>query len=208
VIDLKATWAAFVEPAHLDWTYRLLFSLYEGEARPYHNLRHVGACVRLLRQYPFSRPAVDAVTLALLWHDAVYQPGDKRNEDLSARLLASLWPVLSCDAGCLDRAVAAIHATRHHDAAFLDNFDSELVVDIDIAILGTSWDRYDLYRHAIREEFRGVSDEAWRMGRGAFLGGMLARKRIFWTAWAHDNGWERQARANMARELRLLEARP
>ena len=206
-MTIGEAWARFVEPAHFVWTNDLLFSLYETAwKRPYHNLMHVVACLELRDAYPVPvrDPKEDAVTLALLWHDAVYKPGDKRNEELSARLLASLEPVLVCSRTCLERAVAAIHATKHHDAAFLDNFDSELVVDIDMSILGTSPERYDAYRQAIRAEFGAVSEEAWRHGRSEFLSSVLARPRIFWTSWAHDNGWERQARVNMERELREL----
>jgi predicted metal-dependent HD superfamily phosphohydrolase len=198
----EKTWSRFVEPSHFEWTRQILFSQYSAAYRRYHNLTHVDACLDLLG----SERAMDAAALALLWHDVVYVPADKRNEELSARLLDSLRPVLTVSARVVDTACAALLATKHHDAVFSDNLVSAIVVDIDLSILGSDPATYDAYVQAIREEFAAVSDEAWRVGRSEFLAGMLKRSGLFRTTWAHAH-FERQAGENMARELKALETR-
>jgi predicted metal-dependent HD superfamily phosphohydrolase len=200
----STTWARYVEPAHLAWTRRLLWAQYDAFSRHYHTLTHVDACLDILGTLWRNTGETHAAALALLWHDAVYVPGDKRNEELSARLLQSLRPVLTGDERIVDVACAAILATKHHDAVFEDNSVSAIVVDIDLSILGAAPDTYEIYTRQIRAEFHHVSDEAWRVGRGAFLAGMIERPKIFRTACGAER-LERRAKENMARELRSLE---
>jgi len=49
MMNVKAIWAKHVEPSHLDWTYRLLESLYTEPHRAYHTLTHVRYCLELRR---------------------------------------------------------------------------------------------------------------------------------------------------------------
>ncbi len=208
--SVSECWERYVEPSHYDWTWSLLADCYSTNVRRYHCLEHVRACLSLAERYDHTEglrrmPHSDAVELALLWHDAVYVPGDKRNEELSARLLSSLEPVLTIDARVLEAAVAAILATQHHKGFGKDPTPSSVVVDTDLSILGETPTLYRVYSQYIKQEFAAsVSADAWRVGRSAFLAGMLARPRIFHTDWAHKL-FEAQARKNLHDELRALE---
>lgn len=202
---LKKLWSNFVEPTHVDWTWRVLETLYSEPHRAYHNLTHIDACMDLLAEA--QRDGVcertPVVRLALFWHDAVYVPGDKRNEELSAGLLRSLvylpWTVHS---EMWDQACDAILATKTHETV-ADNAVARLTIDIDLSILGIESAEYRKYVRAIRQEYAAVSDEAWKVGRSGFLAKMLERKRIFQTDWAHER-FDSFARMNMRQELERL----
>jgi predicted metal-dependent HD superfamily phosphohydrolase len=200
--DLKKQWANFVEPAHVDWTWRVLETLYGEPHRAYHNLTHIDACMDLLAEArrDGACEGTPVVELALFWHDAVYVPGDKRNEELSAGLLRSLvlvpWAVHS---GHWDAACDAILATKNHETV-ASNEIARLTIDIDLAILGSESATYRKYVRDIRQEYATVSDEAWKVGRSGFLAKMLERARLFQTDWAHER-FDSFARINMRQEL-------
>jgi predicted metal-dependent HD superfamily phosphohydrolase len=207
---LHSQWVHLTEPHHQEerWSWRLLESLYTEPYRAYHNLDHVEACLRL--QYRVQRASValpyHIVTLALFFHDVVYVPGDKRNEALSAGLLRAVGPTLRLSETEVERAALAVLATQHHETV-ADDEVAQVVVDIDLAILGADPAEYDAYVQKIRQEYAAVSDEAWRVGRGEFLAGMLARTgTVFKTAWGIES-FEQPARANMRRELAALETK-
>ncbi len=202
---IKQRWSRFVEERHVDWTWRVLEALYTEPHRRYHTLAHIAACLNWFDQFEQAeRPSSHClpIRLALLFHDAVYVPGDKRNESLSADLLRAFTPIMGLTDGTIEQAIVAVLATRRRETV-ADDTVSQLVVDIDMAILGTEPYVYDSYVSAVRREFAAVSDDAWRVGRAGFLAGMLERERIYQTSWGRGR-FEKFARDNMRRELASL----
>ena len=208
--DLFSRWSKLVEPSHVGWTWKILRDLYEAPARLYHTLAHVADCLDKLDQAPdVLGPGMvklhrQAAELALFWHDAVYVPADKRNEKISAELLHSLREILTVSEGASMVAELAVLDTQRHELAMVaESPVRAVVVDIDLSVLGSEQGDYDDYVRAIRSEY-AISNDAWRVGRGAFLAKMLERKRIFHTEWMRSEG-EARARLNMRRELDVLE---
>ena len=202
--NLRSRWTKLVEARHEDWTWRLIEGLYTEPHRAYHNLNHVAACLELLDKAGVRHTGGPVADLALFFHDIVYVPGDKRNEELSANLLRAIAPALRWTETTINPAIVAVLATQHHETV-ADDVVSQTVVDIDLSILGSKPDFYDVYVRAIRREFATVSADAWRVGRGQFLTGMLAKQvPIFKTTWGID-AFENQARENMRRELWSME---
>jgi predicted metal-dependent HD superfamily phosphohydrolase len=205
---LQDQWTQLTEPRVPEerWTWRILETLYTEPHRAYHNLDHIEACLRA--QVEWARGArtlgdFSIIALALFFHDAVYVPGDKRNEVLSAGLLRAVGPTLRFSETDVERAALAVLATQHHETV-ADDAVAQVVVDIDLSILGAAPVDYDSYVTKLRREYAAVSDEAWRVGRGGFLAGMLARPgTIFKTAWGVET-FEKRARENLAREQASL----
>lgn len=139
--------------------------------------------------------------MALWFHDAVYDPQAKDNEERSAELAA----------GCLKAAGAPLELIAHVEALIMttkrhtpeDREDFALISDIDLSILGRAPSRFDEYEQDIRREYAWVSDEDFVKGRGGFLGSVLAKPAIFLTEYFHEL-LERPARANVARSLEVL----
>jgi predicted metal-dependent HD superfamily phosphohydrolase len=78
--------------------------------------------------------------------------------------------------------------------------DEQLLVDIDLAILGASEARFLEYERQIREEYGFVPGWLFRRKRRAILRSFLKRPRIFSTQ--HFNAsLEQRARANLARAM-------
>ena len=96
-----------------------------------------------------------------------------------------------------------ILATKHD--AIPEDGDARLLVDIDLAILGSAPGRFDAYERQIREEYAWVPEADFRAGRARLLRSLLDRPRIYATDWFHDR-LEEKARANLERSLRALES--
>ena len=175
--------------------------------RHYHTWAHVEALLGHYRRWVryLNRPG--PVLWALYWHDAVYDPRTKDNEEQSARMLEreAAGHLSPHD---IDFAATIIRATATHTLPeglpTQDVEDLALFLDMDLSILGAPEAVYDRYEQDIRAEYAFVPDEAYRAGRGAILNGFLSRPRLYFTDIAHAE-WDAAARANLTRAVRVLE---
>jgi len=184
-----------------------LHQRYDEPQRHYHTWAHVEALLGHYRRWVryLNRPG--PVLWALYWHDAIYDPQAKDNEERSAQLLEKE-AAGHLSPHDIDFAAAIVRATATHTVPDgLPTHDAEdlaLFLDMDLSILGAPEDVYDQYEKDIRSEYAFVPAEAYRVGRGAVLSGFLNRSRLYFTDIAHAE-WDAAARSNLARAMRALE---
>jgi len=176
--------------------YRDLVALYSDGARAYHNLTHID---RMLSWLDASGDPSDAVELAIWFHDAIYKPLSRHNEANSAQyFIDHLGPFV---AGPLvedvERLILATDPTQPRSG----KEDEDLIIDIDLSILGSPPEEYEAYQIAVRNEYAVVSDAAFAAGRSTILQSFLSQ-RIYVTEFFSQ--LEAQARANIERELETL----
>jgi predicted metal-dependent HD superfamily phosphohydrolase len=178
---------------------------YSEPQRHYHTLDHIAALFRLLDQHGQHLSDRDAVELAILFHDAVYDPARSDNEEASAALAAKTLASLHVPQRLATRVSHLILATRHGTAAPEASADGDmaLLLDLDLAILAAKRDQYAAYAAAVRREYSIYPDEVYRPGRRKVLDQFLARPRIYLTERLHGP-WDGQARANLAWEMEQL----
>lgn len=171
--------------------------------RHYHDQRHLDECLGEIDD-------VDGLTererrllkWAILWHDSVYEPGRRNNEQRSAGLALS--ELSRCGVPEDDAAEVArlILLTERHDADPGDRLGA-LMVSIDLAILGSAPDRYREYAADVRREYSHVPEQLWRTGRALVLKRLLDCDPLF-----PDPDFrarlESQARRNIEAELKSL----
>ena len=141
--------------------------------------------------------------LAVLYHDAIYEPERGDNEARSARLAVDRIGYWLPDAG-VDAARVAhlIDLTARHGrlaAAEVDR-DAALFLDCDMAILGAEPTRFDAYDRGIAAEYRHVPRWLFKLNRRRFLKALLAKERIFLSDFFHDR-YDAQARINLRRAV-------
>lgn len=178
-----------------------LTALYSQPHRAYHNLRHIADCLKEFEAARALCERADEVELALWFHDAIYDPRAKENEEQSARLAREVIQGAALPAEFGDHVEALILATKHN-APPREN-DARLIVDIDLAILGQDEARFDEYETAIRKEYDWVPEAQFKTGRSAILRSFLVRPRIYSTDFFRDM-YEARARRNLDRSLRRL----
>jgi predicted metal-dependent HD superfamily phosphohydrolase len=177
-----------------------LLPRYSEPHRHYHNARHIYDCFRELEAVKLLARDPLAIDLAILFHDAVYDPRRSDNEDQSALLAArALADFFSRET--IASVKMLIDATRHHSIP--TNLDAQLLVDIDLSILGQSADRFDEYEQQIRQEYLFVPENLFREKRAGILERFLARPSIFQTDFFRER-YEASARMNLARSVARL----
>lgn len=182
-------------------TFSLLQSAYAEGHRAYHTARHIDECLSLFDELKQScrRPA--EVECALWFHDAIYEPMTRSNEERSADWAAKF--ISSCGAAqdAVDRIRLHVLATRHD--ALPDDADSRMVIDIDLSILGAEPGRYDEFERDVRREYRWVPRFIYGPKRAAILQSFLNRPRIYYYEPTFER-FEKKARMNIARAIRTL----
>ena len=174
---------------------------YAEPHRRYHTWTHVLACFAARDQ--LTGAAMPEVDLALLFHDAVYEPHARDNEARSAALLVEEGRRAWLGEPLLQRARALVEATRHDGGPRDDTEESCIVVDANLSILGTDEATFDEYERQVRQEYADVDDASYRAGRGAVLRALLARPALYSTCRGRRL-WEARARRNLEDSLARL----
>lgn len=171
---------------------------YAETHRHYHTLQHLAECLDLfdtLRDAP-DRPA--EVEMALWFHDAVYDLGAPDNEARSAAWAREALGTAGVAEGARARIDDLVMATCH--AAPPRTRDAQVLVDIDLAILGAEEERFAEYERQIRAEYAHVPALLFGPRRRALLQSFLDRASIYATPALHRR-LEARARANLARAI-------
>jgi len=182
-------------------TFSRLQTAYAEKHRAYHTSRHINECLSLFDDLAHLAVHPAEVECALWFHDAIYEPLSKLNEEKSANWAAEFLEHAGLSLGAIDRVRAHIMATRHV-ALPLDD-DSRLVVDIDLAILGADENRYEEFERDVRKEYRWVPGLMYRPKRAAILQSFLDRPRIYHWGSFFDR-FELKARANVSSSIETL----
>ena len=203
--ELRAAWSRCVDDSHDAWVlFDSLISRHREAHRHYHGVRHVTWVVRHVEELAVAEPVDDiaAVVVAAFFHDAVYDPQASDNEVASARLADRELTVLGWDESRRGLVTAMVEATATHDAPAIDT-DTAVLLDADLAVLGSDPAGYQAYVAGVRSEYAHVSADAWRAGRTQVLRSFLERPALFATPTGRAR-WETRARANLAAELASL----
>lgn len=175
-----------------------LLDRYAQPHRAYHSQQHLHECLALFDEFaPLAeRPA--EVEIALWFHDAIYDVHRHDNEALSADWARSALLEAGAAAGVAERVATLVLATRHSVAPA--TADEQLLVDIDLAILGAAPARFAEYEAQIRREYAHVPQALFDEKRGAILAGFLARPVLYGTPAVRER-FEAVARANLRAAL-------
>jgi predicted metal-dependent HD superfamily phosphohydrolase len=181
-----------------------LVAAYSEPHRSYHTLRHLRECLGHLQDVRPLAQRPDEIALALWFHDAVYDPQRTDNEARSADWARASVLQAGLPEALADRIHALVLATREHQAA-PDDGDAQLLLDIDLAILGAPQARYDEFEQQVRSEYAHVPQAEFRTRRAALLRGFLARPSLYATQ-AFRGALELRARVNLGRAVVQLQA--
>ncbi len=197
---------------------------YNSPPRAYHSWAHIEEVLRHLETVPaFTRPR--EVTLAALFHDAVYVAGRSDNEtksaDLAAQSIAAPLPASPRFAGGGERVDLPLPAERgegpvdvayvrhlieltaRHGKLTTDGLDDDArhFLDADMAILGAPPHVFDAYDAAIAVEYAHIPKLVYRFNRNRFLKRLLEVPRIFLSDFFHQR-FDAAARDNLRRALK------
>jgi len=171
---------------------------YNEPHRFYHNMDHIDFMLErgknLLNREQY---------LAVLFHDIVYDPKRKDNEEKSASLMYKMLDegydtMKECSGEAVDVIANIILDTRTHKAT---RPESELVLDLDLLGMGLDYDTFRINGENIRKEFSHLSDVEWKIGRSHFFRELLKKPIFITKRFSH---FEEAARKNIKREMESL----
>ncbi|MBD2593315.1 hypothetical protein H6G74_03105 [Nostoc spongiaeforme FACHB-130] len=183
-------------------TFTQLFEAYNTPGRYYHTLQHINDVLHNIQALQAYTQNLPVVQLAAWFHDVVYDSQAPDNEVKSAEYASQVLTYLAIPLNQIITVQRLILNTKHHQAA-IDDIDSQILLDADLAILAADPVDYQKYAHAIRQEYAWVTETAYIQGRKQVLEKFLQRQRIYFTPLMFEVA-EASARANLQAEIHSL----
>jgi predicted metal-dependent HD superfamily phosphohydrolase len=196
------SWARLNHGLHLQLPDSLrdtLLQHYREPQRHYHTVQHLAECLQGFEcvqdqaQYPAE------LELALWFHDAIYDVHAHDNEFASASWAVRELEKFGVTAEQSQRIHDLIMATLH--TAVPTTPDAQLLVDIDLSILGAEPSRFAEYETQIRREYSYVPAFVFKFKRRELLKKFLKRSQIYTSAYFYLSR-EQQARQNLGEAIK------
>lgn len=180
-------------------TFDQLQGAYRQPQRFYHTANHILDCLAHLDRHRALAQNPAAIELALWFHDAVYDSRAGDNEAQSADWATVCLKQQGATVAMQQRIEQLILATAGHCVSA--DPDVQLMLDIDLSILGQSPSTFARYDQAIRQEYAWVPEAVYQKKRRAVLQSFLQRTFIYQTS-ALRQRYESVARQNLTRSLK------
>jgi len=198
-----AAWSSLGWPAPACLRAELMAAWSEPH-RHYHDHRHLREGLALWMRWRghIERPA--EVAIALWFHDATYVP--QAPQAPSDELTSATWAARSLvRAGADSDTAPSVHdlvmSTKHDAPATLGaSPDAQLLVDIDLSILGSPSERFERCCEDVRKAYGDVPRTRYREARARVLQSFLDRPRLYHGEHAVAL-FEAQARINLTAAL-------
>lgn len=175
-----------------------LLACYAEPQRRYHTQQHLEECLTLLEQVRDLAEHPEEVEMALWFHDAIYDVKGSGNEERSAEWAHRALVAAGVAPTVAERVRQLVLVTRHDGVP--GNVDEQVLVDIDLAILGAERPRFDEYERQIRDEYAFVPGFLFRRKRRQILRTFLDRPVLYSTAMLRER-LEARARENLRRAI-------
>jgi predicted metal-dependent HD superfamily phosphohydrolase len=152
---------------------------YSEPHRKYHTLQHLAECLAYFEAVRHLAEHPGEVEIALWFHDGIYNTQRHDNERQSADWARIILQGHGAAPAAVQRVDDLIMATCH--SALPVSHDAQLLVDVDLSILGAMPQRFAEYEEQIRQEYAFVPEDVFRQKRGEILRGFLGRPFIYST---------------------------
>jgi predicted metal-dependent HD superfamily phosphohydrolase len=182
----------------------VLRARYAEPHRRYHGVRHLETVLDNIDLLAAEAESPDVVRLAAWFHDAVYDPQRRDNEEVSAQLAEGLLPTFKISDDDIVEVARLVRLTATHAPEAGDR-NGAVLCDADLAVLASKANAYMDYAVNVRMEYTFLDDKTFARGRLGVLRSLASRDHLFMTRRGRER-WESPARANLKREIMLLEA--
>jgi predicted metal-dependent HD superfamily phosphohydrolase len=191
-----------VDQVAAEKAFNCLVVAYSTPGRYYHTLKHIHHVLSIIQILQGYINNLAAVQLAAWFHDVVYDTEAQDNEERSADYAFELLNNLRIPKITITTVTHLILNTKDHQAA-VNDYDAQVLLDADLAILATNSVQYEEYTHAIRQEYGWLPEKDYITGRQQVLERFLQRSRIYYTPLMSEFA-EPSARGNIQAEIKSL----
>ena len=178
---------------------------YTEPQRHYHTLSHVRSMLDCLDECRSLIHDETAVTLAIFFHDWIYDPRGKDNEIESVNVFKEFAESVDLDERMREKVVGFIERTITHTLPGVEeDGDAGLFLDFDLEVLSRSRVEYKVYVQQIRREYGHYEDSEYRKGRAKVLRSFLSRERLYFSEKFYTER-EEASKQNLRAEIASLE---
>lgn len=181
--------------------YKMILNFYNEDHRKYHNAVHINDCLAKC-ELNVETKLNHRIHLAFWYHDVIYKPLKKDNEQKSADLAEKFLKAQNAENALIKSTRNLIMATLHNQEPNTE--DEAYMMDIDISILGSDPKSYEQYTQNIRKEYKLIPWFIYKKKRKQILEMFLNKESLFYTSY-FKNTLEKQARINIKNEINQLE---
>lgn len=146
---------------------------------------------------------IEDLKLAIWYHDIIYKSTKKDNEEKSAFFSENRLKSIDFNKKRLEIIKKLIISTKKHQLILIENKDNDILLDLDLSILGSNWKTYQQYIKNIRKEYKIYPNFMYNPTRKKVLKHFLNRENLYFTE-RFQNQFENQARKNIEKEIQLL----
>jgi len=175
---------------------------YNSPKRFYHNFMHINEMLDELTEFRNEIGNYEDLLFSIIYHDVIYNAKLSDNEEKSAEFARKQLEIIKYPNKNINKVENLIISTKKHQA-FDSTFDSKLLLDLDLMILGSSDTNYFAYAEKIRNEYNFVPLFLYRKKRKEVMQRFLETERIYLTDYFYSN-FEKQARNNIKQEILRL----
>ena len=176
---------------------------YTKECRNFHNVWHLKKCFDEFDEIKGKIANVNILELSIFFHDVIYIPEAKDNEQQSADYLKHVLRQFYFDETWIKTAQSYILFTKHVENP--DDQDGKYLVDIDLCVFGYSTEEFAQYEKNIRKEYSDFSKEKYLTGRIKVVEKFLEKGNIYQADYFR-NKYEKQALVNLSGLLEELKS--
>ncbi|MCR6638358.1 MAG: hypothetical protein NVV82_05015 [Sporocytophaga sp.] len=199
--ELASKYKAEAEVVESHWVE--IYKSYNSPKRYYHSLNHLEYMFEIIAPFKHLLKDSDAVYFSIWFHDIVYNSSKKNNEEQSAAKASEILNKLNLPVKLITKVEQMILATKSHMSMKSGDFDTHVLLDADLAILGSDKESYVAYSEAVRKEYGQYPDLLYNPGRKKVLQKFLQSEYIYKTE-EMRNQLEAQAITNLSFELNNL----
>lgn len=198
-LKLNAKYCANEELVQTCWNE--IESCYSENTRHYHNLSHLNYLFLKLEDYKSIVKDTDTLMYSIFYHDLVYNPKRNDNELKSANLAKKRLVELGLPLEKVENCFLQIMATKEHTDAV--DKDTQILLDMDLGILGEPDEQYQVYIKNIRKEYSMYPNLLYNAGRKKVLKHFLEMSTIYKTK-EFQLQYEKRAKRNLLSEFEGL----
>jgi len=197
---LEHIWFELYQYYHFSEPQKILdifIAAYSEKQRAYHTVQHLYECLILFESIRSELNDAHAVALAIYFHDVIYDPQAKDNELKSAELFEQ-YMAQDLPVNTVQKIKQWILATQKHVST--DELDLQFLLDIDLAILAATPERFMQYEQQIQQEYAWVDPEVYSIKRKEVLAQFYQSEPLYQTTYFQQN-FELRAKQNLKQIL-------
>jgi len=172
---------------------------YTAKNRHYHNLDHLKNMTTELEDVKTMVKDLDTLLFSIFYHDVIYKATKSDNEHKSAIFFKNR--ISQTNFQNIDKCVQQIEATKEHKLSKYS--DTNILIDLDLSILGQDARTYQNYCQNIRKEYHLYPNIIYNRGRKKALVHFFNSDSIFKTTHFREK-YETKAQENLIAEINQL----